>query len=217
MLTFSHRGYHARLPENTLDAFEAAVAMGVDGIETDVRLSRDRQLVLLHERLTPQGHLVQDLTHTELETCLGYAIPTLEQALKTWTQIRWDIELKTAEVLENVVQLLRQFPDRERFLVTSFDHDLMRRCAEALEVPTGVLTYCHPLNPSQFFAEIARCPAHLRSIIWDYELLDQDLIAEAVAQGLDNWVFDVCTAEEHQICKTSALAGVITDYPQLMR
>lgn len=217
MLTLSHRGYHERFTENTLEAFEAAVAIGADGIETDVRLSRDGQLVLLHDRVTPQGHLVKDLTHSELESCLGYAIPTLEQALTTWTHIHWDIELKSAEVLEGVVQLLQQFPNRERFLVTSFDHDLMRRCAEALEVPTGILTDCYPLNPPQFFAEIARCPTHLRSIIWGYELLDQNLIAEAAAHGLDNWVFGVCTVEEHQICKSLALVGVITDYPQLMK
>ena len=217
MLTFSHRGYHAQFTENTLEAFEAAVAMGVDGIETDVRLSRDGQLVLLHERVTPQGYLVKDLTHSELETYLGYAIPTLAQALKTWTDMRWNIELKTGAVLEGVVQLLRQFSDRERFLVTSFDHHLVRRCAESLEVPTGILMYSYPLNPSQFFAEITRCPAQMRSIVWGYELLDQDLITQAVAQGLDNWVFDVHTVEEHQLCKNTALVGVITDYPQFSR
>ncbi len=217
MLTFSHRGYHAQFTENTLAAFEAAIVMGADGIETDVRLSRDGHLVLLHNRVTPQGDLVKDLTHSELETCLGHAIPSLEQALQMWAHVRWDIELKVAEVLEGVVQVLRQFPNREHFLVTSFNHALVRRCAEVLEVPTGVLLDCHPLNPSQFFAEITRCPAHLRSIVWGYELLDHNLIAEAAAHGLDNWVFDVRTVEEHQHCKSAVLAGVITDHPQLMR
>lgn len=217
MLTLGHRGYHAQLPENTLEAFAAALALGADGIETDVRLSKDGQLVLLHERLTPQGHLVKDLTHAHLEQCWGHAIPTLAQALHTWRDIHWDIELKTPEVLDGVLRLLRQFPARENFLVTSFDHDLVRRCAEALEIPTGVLSYCRPLNSAQFFAELVRSPAHLRSVIWGYELLDHNLIAEATAHGLENWVFDVSTEEEHQICKASALRGVITDYPQLMK
>ncbi|MBI3937750.1 MAG: glycerophosphodiester phosphodiesterase, partial [Betaproteobacteria bacterium] len=41
MLILAHRGYHATVPENTLEAFAAAVELGVDGIETDVRTSRD--------------------------------------------------------------------------------------------------------------------------------------------------------------------------------
>lgn len=217
MLTLGHRGYHAQLPENTLEAFAAALALGADGIETDVRLSRDGQLVLLHERLTPQGHLVKDLTHAQLEQCWGHAIPTLAQALHTWRDIHWDIELKTPEVLDGVVRLLRQFPAREHFLVTAFDHCLMRRCAESLTVPTGLLMYCRPLNSVEFFAAVTRCPQHLRSIIWGYELLDHHLVAEAVAHGLENWVFDVSTEEEHQACKAADLVGVITDHPQLMK
>ncbi|NOQ49245.1 MAG: glycerophosphodiester phosphodiesterase, partial [Nitrosomonadaceae bacterium] len=61
MLVIAHRGYHAKFIENTPAAFEAAVVPGVDGIETDVRISRDESIVLIHDRVV-SGKAVVDLT-----------------------------------------------------------------------------------------------------------------------------------------------------------
>lgn len=216
MLTYSHRGYHAQLPENTLEAFDAAITMGVAGIETDVRLSRDNQLILFHLRLTPQGYAVKDLTHQELEKCMGYKVPTLEQALSTWSHVRWDIELKSHDAVDKVLTALRQFPDRERFLLTSFDHQLIKRCARELEVQMGIITYYRPLNVAQFFADLDACPTHLNSIIWGYELFDEHLVHESQARGLRNLIFDVHTPAEHKTCQQYPLNAVITDHPQFM-
>lgn len=52
-LYIAHRGLSARFPENTLAAFNAAVAAGAVMIELDVTLSRDRRLVILHDRSLP--------------------------------------------------------------------------------------------------------------------------------------------------------------------
>ena len=51
MLVIAHRGEHGAVPENTMAAFEAAVAVGVNGIETDVRISLDGLPVLIHDRV----------------------------------------------------------------------------------------------------------------------------------------------------------------------
>ena len=56
MLILAHRGYHAAVAENTFEAFEAAIMAGVNGIETDVRLSRDGVPVLVHDRVMATGH-----------------------------------------------------------------------------------------------------------------------------------------------------------------
>src|SRR5262249_3557646 len=52
MLILGHRGYHATVPENTLEAFAQALALGADGIETDIRLSADELPILFHDRST---------------------------------------------------------------------------------------------------------------------------------------------------------------------
>ena len=46
---FAHRGFSGRYPENTMLAFEKAVELGVDGIELDVHLSKDGELVIIHD------------------------------------------------------------------------------------------------------------------------------------------------------------------------
>ena len=66
MKMIAHRGFSARYPENTLLAFTKAMEAGVDGIETDLRLSKDAHPVLFHddtlERLTGNNGCVEELT-----------------------------------------------------------------------------------------------------------------------------------------------------------
>ena len=66
-----HRGYHAKYPENTLVSFEASIKAGVDMIELDVMLSRDRKLVVIHDanlaRTTNGNGSVADFNLDELK------------------------------------------------------------------------------------------------------------------------------------------------------
>ena len=69
-LVFAHRGGRAIAPENTLVAFDAGIAAGADGLEFDVHLSRDRQVVIIHdgtlERTTDGTGTVAERTAAEL-------------------------------------------------------------------------------------------------------------------------------------------------------
>ncbi|RMD97619.1 MAG: hypothetical protein D6812_14950 [Deltaproteobacteria bacterium] len=70
-LWFSHRGYHETAVENTEEAFRAAVEMGFPGLETDLRITRDGQIVLLHDatlaRVAGIDREVSTMTRRELE------------------------------------------------------------------------------------------------------------------------------------------------------
>jgi glycerophosphoryl diester phosphodiesterase len=72
MLVLSHRGVRTHAPENTLAAFEAAIALKVDGIETDIRLSKDGIPILFHDRLTLDGQEVVSMTQAELSDGLAW-------------------------------------------------------------------------------------------------------------------------------------------------
>ena len=69
-LIFAHRGASAHAPENTLAAFELALAQGADGIELDVKLSADGHAVVIHDaavdRTTGAHGMVKDLSLAEL-------------------------------------------------------------------------------------------------------------------------------------------------------
>jgi glycerophosphoryl diester phosphodiesterase len=113
-LVFAHRGGSALAPENTLVAFDAAVAMGVDGLELDVRLSKDGVVVVHHDRLltrtTNLSGAVEHYTAAELERAdagchfggdsdrrsrdPGFGIPALATVLQRYRDVRVVIELK---------------------------------------------------------------------------------------------------------------------------
>lgn len=107
----AHRGWSAKYPENTMEAFRAAAALHVDQIETDVHMTKDGQLVLLHDdtvdRTTNGSGHVHDFTLAELEKLdagktrgmegQGYRIPTLAEFvefLKTLPTMTLNLELK---------------------------------------------------------------------------------------------------------------------------
>lgn len=70
MQIWAHRGASAHAPENTLEAFRQAIIKGADGIEPDVQLTKDKQLVAVHDeyidRVSEGSGLVRDLTLNEL-------------------------------------------------------------------------------------------------------------------------------------------------------
>lgn len=110
---FAHRGSKGKYPENTLLSFRAAKLAGADGIELDVHLSADGELVVIHDekvdRTTNGTGLVREFTSAELKaldagswfapTFQGVSIPTLQEVLTLLVDLSFtgtlNIEVKT--------------------------------------------------------------------------------------------------------------------------
>ncbi|WP_290369680.1 glycerophosphodiester phosphodiesterase family protein, partial [Peribacillus simplex] len=142
-LIFAHRGSAGTHPENTMSAFKEAARVGADGIETDVQLSKDGEVVIIHDekldRTTNASGYVKDRTLMELKTLNASAthkgklgkekIPTLEE-LFIWlydNQLFCNIELKNTLFLypgleEKVIRLIRTYEMEERVILSSFNH-----------------------------------------------------------------------------------------------
>ena len=163
MHILAHRGYHAALPENTMDAFEAALTLGFEGIETDVRLSRDAELVLFHNRVAPNGVAVADLTHAELQQAVGYAVPRLDEALDAFSCAFWNIELKVPAAQAATIATLKRYQHSRRLLLTSFRHDVVLACAHELSIDCGFLSAHRPaaLNSLAHAAFVLEKAIHL--------------------------------------------------------
>src|SRR5262245_48231392 len=128
MLIYSHRGYHVEAPENTQRAFEEAWRLGVDGIETDIRLSADGWPVLFHDRHTIAGPAVAALPLGELSAAAGYEVPTLNAVVQRWPDRAWNWEIKVPEAWDVTRAVLEECPQQDRFLITSFWHSVVYRC-----------------------------------------------------------------------------------------
>jgi glycerophosphoryl diester phosphodiesterase len=216
MLILAHRGYHAAIPENTLAAFEAAVTVGANGIETDVRISRDGSPILIHDRITPSGEAVADLTRTEIERILGYEIPTLDEALESFPDIVWNVEIKSPSALSSIISVIQKHQARHRIIITSFRHDLVATCASLLKVNCGFLLAHRPQTLDSLLADFnANGNPRINHIVWDYEVLDGVLLKQAAENGFRNFVYGPVTRAEHDDCREKGVDGVITDYPLL--
>src|SRR5713226_5648550 len=215
MLILSHRGYHETVPENTLEAFAQAVALGADGIETDIRLSADGLPILFHDRSTPDGRSVAGLSRAELSERVGYAVPTLDEALEEFGDVAWDLEIKTAAAAAVALSILKRLPSLERLLVTSFWHPVLERFAKELGVDCGLLVAHRPLDQNLPLA-LPLGKGNFNTIVWDFETLDPLLIQRLAAGGVRNYVYGVETLAEHNAIAAYGVDGVITDHPEFL-
>ena len=134
-LVFAHRGGSALAPENTLAAFANGLSLGADGIELDVHLSRDGQVVVHHDptvdRTTQSTGAVAGMTTDDLARL---DVPTLAAVLALFRDPRVIIELKvnTAELASAVVDVVRRADAVDRVCLGSFGLRVLR-AARAIE------------------------------------------------------------------------------------
>jgi glycerophosphoryl diester phosphodiesterase len=213
MLVLSHRGYHADLPENTLEAFELAVGMGVDGIETDIRLSADGLPILFHDRLSPDGREVDSLSRRELCDAAGYTVPTLDAALEGMPGVLWNLEVKTPRAVEAVKSAVSRFGASRRLLITSFWHDVVEEFSQLPGVECGILVAQRPFRDCSV-RDLLPERKRIETIVWDFDMLDPSLIRSSRQSGIRNLVYGAGTVREHLYLRRLGVDGVITDHPE---
>ena len=131
-LIIGHRGASAVAPENTMAAFREAIAAGSDGIEFDVRLSRDGVPVIIHDnnlrRTSGLPHRIADLTSSEIED-LKVGVPSLEQLftlfeendLSLYLEMKSDSAAEREPLATACCKLINEFSFRDRVFVECFD------------------------------------------------------------------------------------------------
>jgi glycerophosphoryl diester phosphodiesterase len=219
MQILSHRGFHlgaAGVHENTHAAFERAIRFGADGIETDIRLTADAQPVLFHDRLAPDDRPVEMLTGGELAKIVGYEIPTVTEALSRFPNTFWNLEIKCAAAVPATVDAVRRHSRPETLLLTSFRHDVVRDCAGQLDVACGLIAAHAPIDVPQMLGAWQKYP-NVRTIVWDFNVLEADLVLQAQHCGFNVGAYGMVTPSEHDCCRAWGLHAVITDYPNRAR
>jgi glycerophosphoryl diester phosphodiesterase len=146
-LIFAHRGGAGLAPENTLPAFDQGLALGADGLELDVHLSRDGVPVVHHDalldRTTDAVGPICERTVSELarvNACAGFTrsgrawdggpagVPTLQEVLRKYRDTRLIIELKgpSSRLAQAVVQTVRESDAIERTCIGGFSWRALR-------------------------------------------------------------------------------------------
>jgi glycerophosphoryl diester phosphodiesterase len=215
-------------PENTMASFERALELGADWIELDVHLSRDSELIVIHDETlerTTNGHgLVRDHTLAELKQLdagNGQRIPTLDEVLDWARRVNTvvDIEIKNAPLYypgieQAVVSALDRSQMTEQVIVISFDHAAVQR-VKSLDssVVTGVLYACRPTDAGVGLARAAGADAVLPH--WAYVTSDDVTAAHAEGLTVAPWATSDPAVLRHLIaCGVDAIG---TNHPDVLR
>lgn len=233
IVNFAHRGASAVCPENTMAAFKTALELGATGIETDVQMTKDGRLVLIHDedirRTTTGEGQVQHLTLEEIrredagswfgETFAGQTVPLLEELLELLSgrDTVLNIELKNGIVLypgmeEKVVAAVREAGMAGRVIFSSFNHYSMAYCKSiAPEIRTGLLYMEGLYRPWDYAASASADALHAHH----YAVLPE-FVADAAAHGIDYHPFTVNDPERMKQLIEAGVSGIITDHPDVL-
>lgn len=228
---FAHRGYSGKYPENTMIAFKKALECGVDGIELDVQLTKDGEVVIIHDetidRTTTGKGFVVDYTYEELEKFdasfkfkdLGFnKIPTLReyfQLVKDY-DIVTNVELKTGineylGIEEKVWELIKEYNLEEKVIISSFNHfSVMRMKKIAPQLKYGFLSEDWIIDAGKYTHSHGVQCYHPR-----FNNLVPDVIKELKKYNLEINTWTVNLEENMRYLYSNNIDVIITNYPEL--
>jgi glycerophosphoryl diester phosphodiesterase len=224
-LVFAHRGGSALAPENTIAAFDNGLALGADGLELDVHLSRDGSVVVHHdrtlERTTALSGGVADRTVDELRRA---GVPALADVLERYRDVRIIIEMKVnrPELAAATLDVVRRADAIDRVCLGSFGWRVLR-AARALEprVATSAAreevrwalyrSWCHwPVSDVGYAGyQVPEWSGRTR-------VVSPRFVDGAHRAGLGVQVWTVDTAEDARRLMSWGVDALITDRPDLI-
>lgn len=226
-INYAHRGASARAPENTMRAFALGVEQGANGIETDIRRTRDGVLVLFHDedlyRLTGRTERIADLTFKELSRVeipspIGGKADTVPELTRFLSfakplPVSLALELKDDGLEREVTQAIRDFGVGERCVVTSFSMERLSR-VRALEpaLRVGLLTRSVDCD---LVRELRRIGA--QQICPHAAILTPELVRSLHAQGFSVRAWGVKDEQTMRFAFRCGVDGMTVNFPDQLR
>lgn len=230
-LIIGHRGAAGHAPENTMSSFWMAREYGAQAIELDTTLSRDGELVVIHDntidRTTDGKGVVSEMTVKELKQFdagrwfhprfEGERIPTLEEVLLQLPEdfiINIEIKGSDGELEERLAKLLVQCDRVETVFISSFRHKSLHYLKRLMpEIKVG-LGYTADVVDHIVFAQSFSLP--LYSLHPHHALIGLHEIKAAVEQRIEVYPYTVNEPERMETLIAAGASGIITDYPDRM-
>lgn len=233
-LIIAHRGASGYAPENTMEAFELAAKMGADGIELDVHLSADGQVIVCHDEKidrTSNGQgVITSYTLDELKAFdfgyhfyekerKGIKVPTLDEvyALVAPLGMIVNVEIKSADpaIIPACAELAKKHGMEDRVIYSSFDHFQIARMKEydsqAFIAPLYGFNMLKPWNYCVDIGAKATHPKHTQiSKMENY-------VKECHDRGVRVHVWTANTEEDIRFLLDAGVDAIITNYPDVAK
>lgn len=222
-IVIAHRTCPLHEAENSIAGIERAGRLGADGVEVDVRVTRDGVAVLVHDRTLlrimgwplPTRWLSFDRVRRMRRRDNGLPIPTFEEALVALPEgVVMAIDLKDPNAGPPVARIIREHHAEERVLLWAQSMDAVRHFArEFPEIERALLRDTRAGRATRRFLDDAeRCEARAVSAHWDR--ISPEFVAEAHGRGLK--VYAMAQNEGSQASKlATGLDAVVTNWPEV--
>jgi glycerophosphoryl diester phosphodiesterase len=205
-LLLGHRGARAvrSIPENTLEAFDRALADGCDGFEFDVRLTEDEEAVVCHDAKV-SGYEVSRTPAKQLSR-----LPRLRDVLQRYRDSFLDIELKVKGLERITIDLFLRHKPRRGFVVSSFQPGALKS-VHALDatVPLGLI--CEFTTQLRLWGDLP-----VQYVIPHHALVDAELIRKIKGAGKKILVWTVNAPADMRRFADLGVDGIISDDTSLL-
>jgi glycerophosphoryl diester phosphodiesterase len=235
VVNYAHRGASGYYPENTMLAFEKAVELGCDGVETDVQMTNDGVLVLIHDetvnRTTDGVGYVKDFSFNALRKLsagqryknnknFNEIIPTAEEllilALETNIKINFEIKTGIVEYLgieRKLIDLINKYNMKKNVILSSFNHYAMVRCKEIdKEILTGLLYMEGLYRPEVYCRYVGADAIHPY-----FYAVNSKIVRDTKSEGLLVNPFTVNEESDMKNLINMGVDGIITNFPDKLK
>lgn len=230
---WAHRGASAYAPENTIPAFRMAMEMGADGIELDVHLSSDGNLMVIHDstvdRTSNGSGRVVDMTCQELKKLdfsYGMAeykdvrIPTLKEVygLVKKSAMTVNVEVKCDEVMypgiwDKLIRLEREMGMQGRIIYSSFNHYVLLKIRESdPDAKIGLLYSNAMVDPWVYAGHVKAEAIHPHCMA---ALLCPGLMEGCIQNGIEVNAWAADTEQDMAALIEKGANSLITNYPDV--
>lgn len=195
MKIIAHRGASFYEPENTIRAIKRAIEMKADFVEVDVRRSKDKELVIMHDaeisRTTNGNGLVKHKTLKELkkfDAGQGEEIPTLDEVVMfVKNRVGLVIEIKEAGTEKEIVKNIAE-NNLNDVILTSFYHETIKNVSKLnSDLDTGIIFVGQPVNVHKLAFD-----ANASIIFPSYRYMNEEMVKKAKEHGITvyPWAID---------------------------
>jgi glycerophosphoryl diester phosphodiesterase len=214
-LNIAHRGFTKSFPDNTLEAFEAAIKLGADGIECDIHETADNHFIVFHDN-DIEGRSIAEMNLEAVRQVRlkeKYRVPTLEETLDLCHgKILANLELKLVYSLDRFLEILRSKSTAGELLLSSFHGTLITELADlAPEIRRGLLTGFTVKDPLKLLT-MTRAQVMLPR----FTFTRMALVDKLHHRDLKLITWDCNTPEDIAKAIAWSVDGIITDNPDYL-
>ncbi len=228
-LVIAHRGGSKWAPENTMAAFRKSLDAGADGIELDIHRCKSGELIVIHdetlERTTDGKGFIKDKNYDEMKSLSAgkwFAAEFADEKLPLLTDVLKlvdgkmiiNIEIKNAPIAypgieDDLADLLKSYKHRDKILISSFDHELIRRVHKKMpDIEVAFLD-------ASIVADVGEYASKIGAKAWNpgFSEMRADAVERAHKSGLAVNVWTVDGKKHWDHVMEMKVDGIVTDDP----